>query len=278
MLRKLLITLCLSAALCCVAAGVERPVNSSWGLALGSAHTIDTYLTPLRYSGWGAELTYRRAQAMKSNPERWSQNVDFGLAFDSMENPARNASMYYAGFDASYAMLWRTSLPWGVTAGIGPHLRGDIGVIYLARNGNNPASVKASVTAGARGYLQRRFTLGRMPVTLRWQSELPVTGAFFSPQYDELYYEIYLGNHSGLAHAAWWGNFFRWDNQVTADLHFSPNALRVGFSQTLLSTKVNNITSRRWGFAFILGVTNDWLTVTPGRAPSAENRKIIFAY
>ena len=74
------------------------------------------------------------------------------------------------------------------------------------------------------------------------------------------------------------GNFFRWDNQVMADLHFSPNALRVGFSQTLLSTKVNNITSRRWGFAFILGVTNDWLTVTPGRAPSAENRKIIFAY
>lgn len=266
------------APFCGVAQEVLRPVNSAWGLSAGSAHTIDTYLTPLRYSGWGAELTYRRMQAMKFDPARWSQSIDLGLSFNDMENPARNATMYYAGIDASYAMLWRASLPWGITAGIGPQLRGDLGVIYLSRNGNNPASVKASVTLGARGYLQRRVTLGRMPVTLRWQSEIPVTGAFFSPQYDELYYEIYLGNRTGLAHAAWWGNFFRWDNLVTADLHFSANALRVGFSQTLLSTHVNNITSRQWGFAFLIGVTNDWLTVTHRSAPSDGNQKIIFAY
>lgn len=266
------------APFCGVAQEVLRPVNSAWNLSAGSAHTIDTYLTPLRYSGWGAELTYQRMQAMKFNPARWSQSIDLGLSFNDMENPARNATMYYAGIDASYAMLWRASLPWGITAGIGPQLRGDLGVIYLSRNGNNPASVKASVTLGARGYLQRRVTLGRMPVTLRWQSEIPVTGAFFSPQYDELYYEIYLGNRTGLAHAALWGNFFRWDNLVTADLHFSANALRVGFSQTLLSTHVNNITSRQWGFAFLIGVTNDWLTVTHRSAPSDGNQKIIFAY
>lgn len=255
-----------------------RPVNSSWMLGAGSAHMVDTYLTPLKYDGWNMSLVYQRSQAMKFSPGRWMQSLTVGLEVDRTENPARNASMYFAGLRGSWGMMWRHGLPFGLTAAVGPQVRGDIGVVYSNRNGNNPASVKADITIGLQGRLSRTFTLGRMPVTLGWQSELPVTGAFFSPEYDELYYEIYLGNHTGLAHAAWWGNFFRWDNLVTADFDFSATRLRLGFQSGVLSTKVNNITSRIYNFSFVIGVTTDWFSIRRCREVSPATERVIYAF
>lgn len=66
----------------------------------------------------------------------------------------------------------------------------------------------------------------------------------FSQEYDELYYEIYLGNHSGLVHWAWPGNMFRWNNLVAADLDFGNSRLRLGFRSNIYSTEVNHLTTR----------------------------------
>ena len=95
---------------------------------------------------------------------------------------------------------------------------------------------------------------------------MPLMGAFFSPEYDELYYEIYLGNHHGLAHFGWPGNIFRWDNLVTADLQLGTSQLRVGFRSRIFSSEVNHITTRNFSYAFVLGVVSDWLSVSPRRS------------
>lgn len=255
-----------------------RPVTSSWMLSAGSAHMVDTYLTPLKYDGWGVSLDYERSQAMKFDPARWTQRLTVALDFDDTDNPARNASMLYAGLSATWGMQRGFDLPYGIRAGVGPQARGDIGMVYSHRNSNNPASVKADITVGAEGSLSWTTRLGRMPVTLCYQTAVPLTGVFFSPQYDELYYEIYLGNHTGLAHAAWWGNYFRWDNQLTADLDFSATRLRVGFRSDLLSTRVNNITSRVCTFAFIIGVTTDWFSIPRRQGLPADGTSVIYAY
>lgn len=257
---------------------VLRPVTSSWMLSAGTSHLVDTYLTPLKYDGWSLAVDYERSQAMKFDPERWTQRLTAALDFDNADNPARNASMLYASLSATWGMQRLFNLPWGIRAGVGPQARGDLGVLYNERNSNNPASVKADVTVGAEGSLSYTVRLGRMPVTLRYQTAIPLTGVFFSPQYDELYYEIYLGNHAGLAHAAWWGNYFRWDNQITADLDFSATRLRMGFRSDLLSTRVNNITSRVCTFAFIVGVTTDWFSIPRRQGLPASDTSVIYAY
>lgn len=272
--------ICFFAPLFCHAQEEEsvlRPVNSSWMLGVGSAHITDTYLTPLKYDGFNASLTYERMQAMKFNPRSWVQQLNIGVDFDKTDNPARNASMYYFALRGSWSMMWRHEIMWGITGGIGGQARLDAGAVYNARNGNNPVSVKADFTVGIEGYLTRSVNIGRMPVTFRWQSEIPVTGCFFSPEYDELYYEIYLGNHKNLAHAAWWGNFFRWDNLVTADLDFSGTRLRLGFQAGLLSTKVNNITSRFTNFSFVIGVTSDWFTVSRRKGLPKSDNPVIYS-
>ena len=107
---------------------------------------------------------------------------------------------------------------------------------------------------------------------------MPVIGAFFSPDYDELYYELYLGNRHGLVHCAWPGNFFKWDNLVTADLDFSTTRLRLGFRSRIFSSEVNHITTRTFSYAFVLGVTGDWFSVSARRGVPSETARFIYAY
>ena len=90
-----------------------------------------------------------------------------------------------------------------------------------------------------------------------------MAGVFFSPDYGELCYEIYLGDHSGLAHAAWWGNYFKLDDQLTADLHFGSTNLRIGYHGSIFSSEVNHIVTNIFTHAFTIGVSGEWLSVNP---------------
>ena len=80
-------------------------------------------------------------------------------------------------------------------------------------------AARGSATISLTGYAAYPLQIGRLPVTLMYQPSLPLAGIFFSPDYGELYYEIYLGNHSGLVHGAWPGNYRRLDQLITAYLH-----------------------------------------------------------
>ena len=154
----------------------------------------------------------------------------------------------------------------------------DLGCIYNARNGNNPVAVEAAWTVNATGYVTWKTKILNLPVTLKYQPTVPLAGVFFSPDYGELFYEIYLGNHSGLAHFAWWGDYFRMDNLLTADLHFGSTALRVGFRSDLLSTKVNHIVTRVVTYSAVIGVSGEWMSLNPYKRLNPEARIISAIY
>lgn len=257
-----------------------RPVTSAFMLEAGSSHIIDTYLSPLKYSGWSSAFSYERLQAMKFDPENWIMRLTLGVELDKSNNPVGNASIWGVDFEASWTMMrrWKMEnlLP-KLTVGIGPILNIDGGALYTSRNGNNPVAAKAAVTIGATGYAAWNVRVWRLPITLRYQPTLPLTGFFFSPDYGELYYEIYLGNHKGLAHWGWWGNYFRFDNIITADIHFGGTSLRLGYSGNILSTKVNDITTRFITHRLILGLSGEWISLSIHRDKMSEKAKIISA-
>lgn len=258
--------------------GVVRPVNSSWMIDGGTSHVADTYLSPLKYTGWNGSLEYERLQAMKFSPQQWRQQLHVGVEVSNASNPARNGSLLYGNLYARWGMLHVWELPCRLSVAAGGSAGGNVGGIYASRNGNNPVSAKADITANLTGWLTWKLNLWRLPVMLRWQTTLPLAGVFFSPDYDELYYEIYLGNRSGLVHFAWPGDFFRWDNLVTADLDIATTRLRVGFRSRIFSTEVNNITTRIFSYSFVLGVTGDWFSVNPRRRESIDTANFIYAY
>ncbi len=251
---------------------VERPVTSAWTIGIGQARIADTYLTPLRYVGTTYSIDYERFQAMRFNPRRWIMRLDINAAYNEARNPARNAVIRNPALRASWAMMWRTDIPAvsGLRIAAGGETGIDLGISYLARNGNNPVSARAAWTAGVTGMALYNLRIGRLPMTLRYQISLPLAGMFFSPAYGELYYEIALGNRSGLIHAAWPGNRFAMDNTVTADLRFGATALRIGYAGHILSGKVSNIVTRTLLHAVTIGVAGEWMSLSPSRRPSPE--------
>ena len=253
-----------------------RPVTSSYTYEIGGATLANTYLTPLKYKGWDMALNYERMQAMKFNPEKWVMRLTAGIDLNRTDNPAKNATMWRLVADFSWGMTYRFKLPHNITLAGGGSTSLDLGCVYNARNGNNPVAVEAAWTVNLTGYASWDVKIGRLPVTLRYQPTIPLTGVFFSPDYGELFYEIYLGNHSGLAHCAWWDNYFRMENLVTADMHLGATSLRVGFRNNILSTSINDITTRTITYSAVIGVTTEWISLNPSRKAD-NNARIISA-
>lgn len=257
---------------------VIRPVNSFFNFKAGSSHLADTYLTPIRYSGWNVGFEYERRQAMKFSPEKWVMQMNVGISAQRGLNPVKNHGMWYGELDFSWNMIRRWRLTNGLSAGFGGQALLKAGCLYLDRGGNNPASAKASLTAGITGYVTWNGNLGRLPVTLRYQPSIPVIGAFFAPDYGELYYEIYLGNHCGLAHCAWWGNYLALDHTLTADLHFGATTLRIGYAGSFYNTNVNHTVTRLVSHCAILGVGGEWISLNPQKSLSKEAITISATY
>lgn len=269
-------------ALLLACAGVkaqERPVLSAYGVEVGTSHIADTYLTPLHYNGTSYAMSYERMQAMKFNPEDWVMQLNTRVLFDNTENPARNATMLNLEVEAGWAMMRRwngiVGCAPGLSIGIGPgtSLRG--GVLYLSRNGNNPASAKGAWTVNANAFAAYNMRIGKLPVTFRYELMLPVTGAFFAPEYGQLYYEIWLGNRSGVVQPVWWGNYFRMDNLLTADLRLGGTTLRVGYHNDIISTKAHDIVSQRISHAFTFAVVTEWLSLS-SRSNTSDNISALY--
>ena len=243
-------------------APVERPVLSAYTLEVGGAQLAETYLSPLKYSGWSSALSYERMQAMRFNPNRWVIRLRGRLSLDRTLNPAHNATMWGLGLDLGWGMMhrWPVAPRWTVMAGGSTDI--DAGVLYNARNSNNPAAAKVSWTVNASAAAVFNSRIGRVPICARYQAELPLTGIFFSPEYGELYYEIYLGNHKGLVRGAWPGNFFRLDNLATLDFRFGRTTLRTGYRCMIFSSKASHIVTRRITHSFVIGVTSEWLSLS----------------
>lgn len=251
-----------------------RPVASAYMVEAGSSSLTDTYLSPIKYTGLHLGIGYERRQAMKFDPELWEMRLTAGATLDRGHNIVRNATMWGLEGRVDWGMARRWRLPAGVTVAVGGSTGIKAGCLYNARNGNNPVSAKAAWNVAATGYASWSGRVGRLPVTLRYQPTLPVAGIFFSPDYGELYYEIYLGNHTGLVHPAWWGNYFSLDNLLTADLHLGAMAVRLGYRCDILSTRVNNITTNIVTHSAVIGVAGEWLSINPRKGLSPKARII----
>lgn len=258
---------------------VLRPVTSVYTLEAGSSHLADTYLTPLKYSGWQMALSYERWQAMKFSPQDWVMNLSGRLSFDRDLNPGKNATMWGAELQLQWAMMrrWPSGNVNGVSLSAGGFTDLHGGLLYLARNSNNPVSAKAAWNVGVSGMATWRLQVGRLPVVLAYRVSLPLVGVCFSPQYDELYYEIYLGNHKGLAHFAWPGDYFRIDQLLSADLRLGATALRVGYRCNIFTSSLSGLECRDISHCFTFGISGEWLSL--GRDNHLDSdAKIISAF
>ena len=232
----------------------SRPVTGLYSLELGGISVNASYLTPLTYKGTQPAISGLWAKAMPFNPESAIMVFDVKADFCNLLNPAKSARMVGLTGRFSWHLEWRKRLQknFQVTAGGGAGIFG--GAYYLLRNSNNPVEALANVSIMASGSISKHFTIGRLPVLVADRIKLPLVSAFFCPEYGETYYEIYLGNHKGLAHAGWWGNNFRLDNLLSITLDFGRTAMLLGYRLDIYTQWANNLNTKIISNSFVIGV------------------------
>lgn len=216
---------------------------------------VDTYLSPLRYTGPTLSLSGK----WEHHPRWGARNVDMvfhaALTGTTATPPATIPRIYFGGIDFSWGLrkAWQATSALSISAGAEAEL--DVGCMYLPGNGNNPATAKAGIGLGLSIEGSYQLHIGKLPVAIADEVRLPSVSAFFSQQYGEPYYEIYLGNHRGLVHAGWWGNRFCIDNLLSARFHLSGIALIAGYRFRVNSSYVCSINYQRVENNFVIGIS-----------------------
>lgn len=257
-----------------------RPVATVISAQYGHASVLDTYLSPVRYGGHAMSLGYEAQQATGFAPERWTRQLSVGIDYDYTHNPAGNHTMNSLIVDGRWGMMrrWRDVFTPGLQFQLGgaTQLRG--GVLYNANNSNNVASARIHWNVGLLGQAIYNTHIKRLPITVRYQAALPVMGVFFAPDYDEAYYEIYLGNRRNLAHLGWWGNRFDLDHMLSADLHLGNTILRIGYRNRVSTSWVNNISTRDMTHYIVIGLGGEFLNIGVKNRNKLNNNIISSVY
>lgn len=231
-----------------------NPTRSMFTLDMGYASIHDSYLTPITYEGLGLGLAYEASKLCKQGNWQWQLNV--GADYNYVENPAQNNDLQKLMGDLSFAMQrrWANAVAGRLNLSVGPMTQLRAGIVYNAVNSNNPVTVRAHWNVGAAAGADFHTRLGRKPITLRYQVQLPVVGVFFAPEYDESYYEIYLGNHRNLAHLGWWGNRLDMTHYLGAEVRLGGTVMSLGYRTRLEHWKVNNLKVHDVTHALVLGI------------------------
>lgn len=223
--------------------------NNAITASIGTANMYDTYLSPLEYKGFSIHLMYEQMRRTTWFDYRFYKQQVFQLDLAKGDNPAKNASEYWALFNyriGGHYMLYTTDK---FRLGVGGLWDINAGVLYNERNGNNPASARGYSNLNLSATASYKFSWG----AIRWQMDSPLMGMLFSPKYGQSYYEISLGNSVGLVNFASFHNQRALRNYITADIPLGQYIIRVGYMGSWYQTKVNDIQTHHYTNSFVIG-------------------------
>ena len=229
-------------------------------LSLGGGYTnlIDTYLSPLRYGGPHVALLSEGFSQATIPGGRWFSQSLFALHGDYVTSAAGSALTVGGMADYSYTCYYQAPLlsPQGgrFRLLVGPQAQLRIGGIYNLRNSNNPAQLKLDVNLAASAMAKYAFTLWDTPMNVRLQTDLPLLGVAFAPDYGQSYYEIfYLGQSEGCVHMTSLHNNLSLRANLSYDVQFRPCTLRVTLANDLYQWTLGNQHYRMFTHSIMLG-------------------------
>lgn len=233
----------------------------------GHVSQLDTYLSPLNYSGPQFHLMQESlrmthlADSAISFQTIWQGNLSY------TKNAPGKAR--YIGGNCRFDATWHYHLQAGpVRLLLGPQIGSDIGFLYNTRNGNNPAQAQLSAHLGASAAAIYPFRLWRQPLTVRYQLDLPLLGLMFSPNYGQSYYEIFsLGNTDHNVCLTHPFNAFSSRHLLTVDIPLRGVTLRTGYLCDIRQSHVNDLKFHSYTHAFMLGIVRYFNILHPRTTP-----------
>lgn len=238
----------------CSCDSASRPVSDFYRLEIGASSARATYLSPLRYHGTEYTASGLWTKALPFSPRHAVMDFDAAIHFASLLNPAHSASMLKVGADFHFGMGWRKGIARNMQITVGGNVGFDIAALYLSRNSNNLVAVQAWTGVGLNASYSYRFKIGKIQAIAADRLQMPLLGAFFMPGYTESYYEIYLGNHRGLAHFAYPGSHIAINNLASLTLSLGRAGLEVGYRFDFRDSHANNLSINTAIHSLVLGI------------------------
>ena len=188
---------------------------------------LDTYLSPNRYVGLLADIGLEQWKCSRWGDGRlyaqWFSHTTLGITSGS-----GSSSEMLAMEDLSYAMPWQCVDTKHFRLYAGGEFQARLGGVWNPRNSNNPANAKAGTHLGGMAMAEFRYHLGKRPVRSSVTFDMPLVGAFFSPEYTESYYELfYVGGTSPCIHLATPANCLSGRGRVQTDITLRGSILRL---------------------------------------------------
>ena len=233
----------------------NRYVARALRVGIGSVNRMETYLSPLEYTGTEGRFLYESRRMTRMMGGRVSVRHAVEGNFSVAHNPTHDASYLSGDLDWQNAWHYNLSPARGLTLLLGAGTCLSVGAIYNTRNGNNPAQGKLSGDVDASAAASYSFSLFGIPLTARYQIDMPLLGLMFSPQYGQSYYEIFsLGHHKHNVCVTWPGNAPTFRNLLTLDVPIRRvGTIRLGWRADIRQSKVNDLKSHAWSSLFMLG-------------------------
>lgn len=232
----------------------SRSVMRSTLIGAGFSNVFDTYLSPIEYEGFDVRLLHESIRDTRLMDGRVSFQSLTQANFSYTENPSKTGSMYTGLVSWNCAFHYRFRINDRLQVLFGPMLDLNGGFIYNVRNSNNPAQGKAYGSVGASGMVVYKFRIARYPMTVRYQANLPLIGAMFSPEYGESYYEIFsLGNEGKHVSFTSLHNNPSLRQMLTLDFPIRKVVMRVGYVCDLQQAKVNRLKTHIYSHDFMIG-------------------------
>lgn len=252
----------------------NRYTTRSTMFGIGGTNRLETYLSPLEYTG--PEMRFMRESIRMTR--MWGGRVStqqfYEGNFSYSKNPTKD-SEYLSG-DIDWHIGWHynwTPLPaLRLMAGLQTGL--SCGFVYNTSNGNNPAQGKLSTNIAASGMAIYRFNWLRRRFSARYQFDMPLAGLMFSPNYGQSYYEIFsLGHYDRNVCFTWPGNAPCFSQLLTVDVPIGSGTLRLGYRCDIRQSHVNNLKSHTWSNLFMIGFVKHFRLV---KQRDNDSDKLIF--
>lgn len=260
-LLSLFITLVLGAATlraqtCCKADSTCRLKRTTMTWGVGRANVLDTYLSPLEYTGTDFAMNYRTERKAHWGRGHVTVMSLYTGHYAYVSSPTDDGKAMDAELNASggWHYNWHPASRWRLAAGGLMEMSG--GFTYNTRNSNNPAQARLGASVWASGIASYDFPFFRKTATARLQLDAQLLGAQFSPEYGQSYYEIFsLGHSSGIVHFTQPGNCPT--ARLTADvtLPIKRCNLTLGYSADIRQSQLGGLKRHAWRHCFMIGFT-----------------------
>ena len=233
----------------------ERIVVKSAQFGISLQNNYDTYLSNYEYTGGGLHFNHESFRDARTGNYKWKYQILFNsrIGLNAQEGNLQLSGI--AGCSWSGYHPFNIGKRLKLLAGAQIQLEG--GALYNMSNGNNPVSAKLRTALAASGMAIYHFPVLKNDWIVRYQLDIPLIGAMFTPEFGQSYYEISLGHLGKIASFTHPINNPSWRHMLSLDipLHIKHHSttLRLSYIADLYQSDINYIRCHMYHHAVTFG-------------------------